>query len=168
MTEMQTYKDYSPTGFDVAGLGCEDRQDWFVAPCGTNRDADALTRANFKDLTAILERIDPELEDHETHRFGHWACGWFEIVLVRPGSEAAEECGQIEDGLADYPVICEETFSAEEREEADSVWQDCYSYSERVAYIRKRRSDFDFYDLGDMLGCVRGEYFAGHASELLG
>lgn len=38
---------------------------------------------------------------------------------------------------------------------------------ERVEYIRKHRSQFEFRDFADMLGCVRGKYFAGYASELI-
>jgi hypothetical protein len=38
---------------------------------------------------------------------------------------------------------------------------------ERIAYIRKHRSEFEFADLRDMLSCVRGNYFAGYASELI-
>jgi len=53
-----------------------------------------------------------------------------------------------------------------EQEAADETWRNCYSPSERVAYIREHRSQFEFHTLADMLGCVRGHYFAGYASEL--
>jgi hypothetical protein len=61
----------------------------------------------------------------------------------------------------------ESDFSEVEQEEANETWRNCYDVSERVKYIREHRSQFEFHDLGDMLGCVRGNYFAGYASELL-
>ena len=52
-------------------------------------------------------------------------------------------------------------------EEANRVWTDCYDDTERVKYIRDNRSEFEFRDFADLMGCARGTYFAGYASELL-
>lgn len=51
--------------------------------------------------------------------------------------------------------------------EANAVWRDCYQLKERVEYVRKHRGQFDFRSFSDMLSCLRGNYFAGYASELL-
>ncbi len=163
---MRTYSQFRPTGFDCSGLGCDDRQDWLVHPCGTNRDADALTRANFKAAILELENKD-DGPDYEVHRFGHWACGWFEIILVRPDTNAAKLAEECEASLESYPVLSDELFSRIEQEEADATWSSCYNDAERIEYIRDHRDQFEFRTFADMLGCVRGKYFAGYASELL-
>jgi hypothetical protein len=102
------------------------------------------------------------------HRFGHWGPGWFEIVLIDPADtnavKIAEEC---EASLADYPVLDDMDFSEEETAEANETWEKCFRVKDRLNYIRKHRSQFEFNSFSDMLGCVRGKYFAGYASELL-
>jgi hypothetical protein len=69
--------------------------------------------------------------------------------------------------MKDYSILNEEDYSERESEEADSVWCHCYSWQERIRYIRENASQFDFNDYADMLACVRGKHFAGYASELL-
>lgn len=113
---MKTYREFRPTGFDVAGLGCADRQTWLVAPCSTNRDADTLVRSNWDVQLKCVEECSTS-DDYETHEFGHWACGWFRLLLVRPGSPAETVCSQLEDKLADYPVLDESYYSELEFQE---------------------------------------------------
>ena len=67
-----------------------------------------------------------------------------------------------------HSVVCVDCLSKVEEEEAARVWRDCYRESERIKYIRAHRSQFDFRGLADLMGCVRGKFFAGYASELLG
>lgn len=162
---MIQYSKYRPTSFDSPGLNLDERQDWFVLMCvGRNRDSDCLSESNF---AAALEILGGEGDDVEVHRFGHWACGWFEIILVKPGSLAIERAEEIEDRLDGYPVLDEADFSEREMEAANQVWRDCYSVEDRIRYIRRKRSDFEFHDFRDLMSCVRGRYFAGSASELL-
>ncbi len=115
---MQTYKQFKPTGFDCKGLGLEDRQDWLVS-LSRNRDSDVLTESNF---AVALDTMGGESDTVEVHRFGHWACGWFEIILVCPGTSAAKEAEEIETSLADYPVLDESDFSDRESEEECEAW----------------------------------------------
>ena len=138
---MKTYSEFRTTEFDCAGLGCEDRQDWLVGPCGTNRDAGALARANWRSLIAALKEVDPEGTDHEEYRFGHWGPGWFEIVLVRPNTKAAEVAESIENGLADHPVVDDSAYSEEEAEDAQSTWQ-WWGTSERIEHINLCNKQF--------------------------
>jgi hypothetical protein len=162
---MQTYSTFRPTGFDPAGICLPDNQDWLVAPCGVNRDSDALTRSNWE---CQLKALGGESEIVQVHRFGHWACGWFEIVLIDPAAlETVKLAEELEAALENYPVIDDEHFSQTEHDEADEVWRNCYRERERVEYIRKHRDQFEFRDWQDLIGCVRGKYFAGYASELL-
>jgi hypothetical protein len=158
------YSEYRPTSFDLPGLGCDDRQDWTVVCTSRTRDSDCLEESNF--VTA-LESLGGEGVDVEVHRFGHWGHGWLEIILVRPGSAAETEAESIACALADYPVLSDEDLSEREHVAADQVWANCYSVEVRIAYIRGNRRQFEFHSLADMMGCVRGKYFAGHASELL-
>ena len=120
---MQSYASYRPTQFDAAGAFLPDRQDWLVLPCGTNRDADALTRANWESAVEMLGAVDPEGEDHEEHSFGHWGPGWFALILVRPGSKAAGVAEEIERAIENYPVLDDEKLSAIEWDDAERHWR---------------------------------------------
>ena len=66
-----------------------------------SRESDTLTESNWE---VALERLGGESEDVEIHRFGHWACGWWEALTVRKGSEAEKEALEIESELESYPV----------------------------------------------------------------
>ena len=163
---MKTYKEFRPTQFD-SHITIENRENWFIASVTHNRDSGALTRSNWE---VFVKMLGNENEDnYEIHRFGHWGPGWFEIILINPDNEQLIKIGNdIENALADYPVIDDEHFSRTEYEEACEVWRNCYNIKERIGYIRSHQSQFEFHDFNDILGCVRGEYFAGYASELLG
>lgn len=133
---MRRYADWAPTGCDTRGLALPERQDWLVAPVGTNRDADRLTRSNWAVVTVDLEAQPATREDEpdvEIHRFGHWACGWFEVALVRPDSPAARCAEEWESALADYPVASDDHHSALEYEETAEAWA-------RMS-LRERRSE---------------------------
>lgn len=115
--ELPTYGQYRPTSLDARGLGLPDQQDWRVAPLSVTRGSEALERANWDEMCAQLEEIDPDGADHEVHRFGHWGPGWYEIVIVRPDSACEYLAAEIMCALADYPVLSEERWSAYEHEE---------------------------------------------------
>ena len=106
------YAEYAPTPYDHRGLGLDDRQDWLVAPCSVTRDSDTLDRANWEAQEQILVDVGAT---YETHSFGHWACGWFELILVAPEYEAVVE--SLRDALANYPVLDDEILSRMESEE---------------------------------------------------
>jgi hypothetical protein len=161
---MLTYKEYAPSTFDTPGLGLPDRQDWLVV-IGRNRDSDCADESNF---AAALERLGGESETVEVHRFGHWACGWIEIIIVAPEGPQAVEAYRIEDDLDVYPLLDENDHSEREAEAAVETWRHCYSPTERIAYIRANRSQFEFRTFSDMLGSVRGLYFGGYDSEMAG
>ena len=125
---MQKYSDYAPTGFDAKGLLLPSKQNWLVMPCGQNRDSGCLDQSNFETATTML---GGEGENVEIHRFGHWACGWFEIIIVRPDTPQAEIAENIDCALADYPVLDDSDFSEREWNAATECWQS-FSLSERV------------------------------------
>lgn len=114
------YQDFAPTGFDPKGLALEDRQSWIVLPTTRNRDSVAGPLANFD---SALEILGGESETVEVHRFGHWANGWFELILVHPDRQS--EADDIERALEDYPILDEFKWSDYESNEAMETWDAC-------------------------------------------
>ena len=160
--DLPSYSSWSPTGFDSRGLNLPERQQWKVAPIGRNRDTEhePLTASNWAVFMSALEEVDPDGEYHEAHSFGHWACGWFEIVLV---SNSAPESirvlvGETVSALADYPVLDEMDWSEREHEYISDIWQNCYSLSERIQLcadagvsIFASRRDYPPHEVADQL-----------------
>jgi hypothetical protein len=139
--------------------------DYYSAGVGQSRDSDSLERSNF---VSMLEALGGESETVFVVRESHWAVGWVEWIAIHATDETAlRKADRIVDGLESYPVINESHWSELEQEEANEVWRECYSNEERVAYMREHPSQFEFHSFADMLGCARGRYFAGYASELL-
>jgi hypothetical protein len=117
---MQRYADFRPTGFDAPGAFLPDQGEWLVVPVSRTRDSGPFDESNF---AAAVERLGGEGEDVEIHRFGHWGPGWFELILVRPGTDAAAEAERIEEALENYPLLNEEDFSAREWEAYGESWE---------------------------------------------
>jgi hypothetical protein len=113
--KLQTYREYQPTQFDRKGLGLPDQGDWIVVPVGRNRDSDALGESNFR---VAVQTLGGESETVEVHRFGHWACGWFEILIAHPDRRADVEA--IAKRLDNYPILNEDDFSALEYERGEA------------------------------------------------
>lgn len=132
--DLPRYRDWAPTAGDTRGLALPDRQDWIVCPCGQNRDSEPLDESNFAAAQRILTDAGAE---HEVHRFGHWACGWFEIIIVHPS--AAEHVAGIACRLADYPVLDENDFGERECQAESEAWE---SYG-REEYTRAIGKDFE-------------------------
>lgn len=155
----------NPSGFDSMAnyMGEIPEPQWLVVMC-RNRDSDILTESNWE---CALKELGGESDSVEVFRFGHWACGWWEALCVLEGSDAQRIGADIVDRIESYPVLDEDHFSEMEMKEADRIWKECFEPIERLKYIRKHRSQFEFNSLADLLGCVRGDYFAGYASELI-
>ena len=115
---MQRYADYAPTQFDAKGLLLPDKQDWIVL-MGRNRDSSHLDLSNFDQA---LEALGGEGDDVQVHRFGHWACGWIENIIYRPGSDAALLAEKIRERLAGYPVLNEQDFCEREWNAYTEAW----------------------------------------------
>lgn len=119
---MQRYSEFSPTYFDRKGASLSDRQDWLVVPVMKTRDSAPLDVSNFE---VALAELGDEGEDVEVHRFTHWGPGWFEIILVRDGTEAALKAYELEDALENYPVLDEHDWSDREYSTAFDYWFSC-------------------------------------------
>ena len=110
---METYNTFRPTGFDRSGLGLQSQQDWLVVPAARNRDSNLLDLSNFD---AALAMMGGEGDNCEVHRFGHWGCGWFEIIIVKPDTPTAATAEEIEEALENYPVLDEDDWGKREYE----------------------------------------------------
>ena len=163
---IEVYKTPSAldSGANYAGSTPDDK--WLVL-LGRNRDSELLTNTNWEVAIERLGGVDNEFVYVES--IGHWLCGWVEYLCISNDApkEIMEEAEEIEDSLSSYPVLDDERYSEAESEEADKLWKEWYSPKERVEYIRKNCYEFEFRDWHDMAQCVRGEYFAGYASELI-
>lgn len=94
---------------------------WLKGP-GRGRDSDHMAESNFE---AALEMLGGEREGIvEVHRFGHWACGWFEHILVNPANKkAAKVLYEIYQALERYSLLDESDYS-ERQYEAMSDYAD--------------------------------------------
>lgn len=135
---MLPYSKFQPTGFDPKGLGLPDKQDWLVIECAHNRDSGPLAKSNWESLEKQLDMIDPDGADHEACSFGHWANGWFEVMLVRPNSACATTGEEIESALSDYPVLDEDDYSAKTFEAACEAWE-CTDTRERIKILARHK-----------------------------
>lgn len=98
----------------------------------------------------------------------HWAVGWVSWIAIHESdTKALQIADDLRERHEDYPVLDEFHYSDLEQEDANETWRNCYNPIERIEYIRKFRNQFEFCDFADLMACVRGEYFAGYASELL-
>ena len=138
-------------------------KDWFCV-YGHNRDSDCLIESNFE---TILKHLGGEGDNVMVVREGHWAVGWIEQIYVKPDTKECKLAEEVEEQLEGYPVFDEDDFCQRESDEANEVWKNCYSDKDRIKYMRDHASQFEFHNFSDMLGCARGKYFAGYASELL-
>lgn len=146
----------------------EDWPDYFVF-LSRHRDSDELTESNFRVALASLKRLPVfEGESRFSVRESHWAVGWIEWIAIHADdTEALKAADEIAASLENYPVLDDEDFSKLEHENAEKVWRDCYSTKERIAYMRRHSAQFEPLSFADLLGCARGNYFLGYASELL-
>lgn len=127
------------------------------------RNSDILTESNWQ---VALDRLGGESNAVVIHRFGHWACGWWEALCVQSGTESEKQGEQIAGRVKNYPILDEDDFSMREMDEANRVWKDCYSPRERIRYIREN-GEAKFRSYAALLSCVRGEYapYTNHGYE---
>lgn len=87
-----------------------------ITPFSTSRDADALTRSNFRVIKRRLEEIAPYHVDTQVSR--HWAVGWTENIMVDPGhTKLAQAVMKWIDALAEYGIADEGDLAALERDD---------------------------------------------------
>ena len=88
--------------------------DYYVGLSQT-RDSEALERSNFK---SALAELGGEKDGVIVARFNHWAVGWVETIMVhKDAKDKVAILQDIENRMADYPVLDEEDYSDIEMEE---------------------------------------------------
>lgn len=110
---LQTFGEFQPTQFDRKGKGADfENRDWLVSSIQLNRDSGLIEKSNWLTFIDDLGALEPEGGHHwEIHRFGHWACGWFEIVVLNPNSRDSRVLDQalkLESALQEYPILSED------------------------------------------------------------
>lgn len=90
-------------------------QEWcnYVVLLGRSRDSEILEESNFE---CALEQLGGESKNVHVERFGHWGCGWFELILVNPKHKAIKKAYEIYKGLQNYPIVDEDDFGEKEYE----------------------------------------------------
>ena len=130
---------------------------------GQNRDSDCLEISNFR---TALKKLGGESETVVVVAEGHFLCGWVKWIAIHASDTSAITLAEaLQEKLERYPILDENDWSELEYETAGKVWK-TFSFSERIKYVKKHRNQFEFSDFVDMLGCCRGECFAGDASNL--
>ena len=164
MTNLQALHE-ALTRWEIPDSWFGQHWDGYFVGLSQHRDSDALERSNFR---SALEALGGESETVHVVREGHWAVGWIEWIAIHESDEKALSIQyEIEGSLADYPVLNELDWCEEEAEEANEVWRNCYDEKERIEYVREYPDQFYFSSWSDLRNVIRGEYFAGYASELL-
>ena len=128
------------------------------------RDSQTLTESNWR---VALKMLGGESEEVEVHRFGHWACGWWEAIAIKKDTNAYKKALEIEKSLEDYPLLDDEDYIELQDDQAQEIWKNCFNAKNRIEYIREHRDEFDFNSFSDLRSQVKGEYFGGCASELV-
>lgn len=105
---------------------------------GRNRDSGLLDNSNFD---IALETLGGESDNVQVHRFGHWACGWFELILINPtATEIVKQAEDMLNALSDYPVLddsdyCKREYDATIENIIDSAkWNGDTEITEEQAY----------------------------------
>lgn len=122
---MEQLKDWNPSSWDSKAnyAGDRSRFHWFVAPVILTRDADLLEKSNWDTACKMLD-VDKQ-SGVEMHNFGHWACGYYDIILIHPWNKKAIAIGEdIESSLSDYPILDDDDFSRRELEDRDTQWDE--------------------------------------------
>lgn len=110
---MIKYRDWAPTPFDQKGVGALDRQDWYVVTgIILTRDGGDIDTHNFEQAAKMLQVAGDE--HWATLSFNHWACGWYNIIVVEPNTQAQRIAEDIEEALEQHPILNEEEFIEEE------------------------------------------------------
>jgi len=141
---LSTVRAFKPTGFDHSiGVfrGLSDLGDWLVSPIGINRDSGLLAECNWKAQCAALESLgDSEADNWQAHDFGHWACGWYRVIIVRPGTKAHKSVAEMACALESYPILDETAYC----EACDRACEESWSaLSVRDRYDLIKRTGFE-------------------------
>lgn len=105
---------------------------------GHTRDSGIIDESNWEyACDVIFEKGEDgsllETEDVFIGKFGHWACGWVEGILIRQTAdpEIIEKGHEIVDDLSRYPILDEDRYAEKELEHARDTW-DWFDLRDRI------------------------------------
>jgi len=101
---------------------------------GRNRDSQLLEVSNFE---CALAELGGESETVIVVREGHWAVGWIEwIAIHNSDTEAVAIAEALAAALADYPVLNEDDYLAQQFDQTCEIWEKM-SVRERARLLRE-------------------------------
>ena len=121
---MERLKDWDPSSCDSKSNYMGDRSHfhWYVFPLCKTRDSDLLTESNWECITKELQA--DKVPGCEIHRFGHWACGYYEIILIHPWHKSLlDKAYDIERALYNYPVFSDDHYSQLQWDNQAEQWE---------------------------------------------
>lgn len=96
-----------------------------------HRDSSILEQSNYD----CYKKLVPQAYEFEA---GHWAVGWVKYLMLDKGAskEVIAKCEEINNDLADYPVINEDDYSERLYNAIYDLW-DKSSMSDRIDYCHE-------------------------------
>jgi hypothetical protein len=143
----QTLEMFSRDCFMESRLREMVNSDWVVIK-SVHRDSDFVDRSNYEVMTAMLDELGADYEDH---RFSHWAVGWMDhlVVRVRTGNrlrkQLLREIASCYDALEDYPLLDEEHHSQMEWDAHEEGL--CNEYCPHCESLRQEHLDGQHHQL---------------------
>lgn len=120
-------KDWNPTSWDSRSnyMGTNDYDEWFVVPCILTRDACLIEESNWH---IACERLRADKKPTvQIVRFGHWACGHYELILIDPcDHDSIVMAESMADDLKAYPILSEDHYSQLQQDAISKAMHDDY------------------------------------------
>jgi hypothetical protein len=134
-----------------SGYHDDDGDEWLMTGISVTRDSCTVERVNF-DAARDLLREQLGFDAATVVRFGHFAVGWIDYLVVRNNDEqvlkAVEALHKRLD--EDYPVLDEEALSEAEQEELDQSWRDWGAYDFRRMLNQFHGDELDQWPADDL------------------
>lgn len=114
----------------------EDMSDHYVV-LSQHRDSDIIAQSNFESAVRMLTEVDPDSENFTICRFGHWAVGWMESIMVPINApyEIIGLCEDIVNSINQYPILDRDHHSEMKHDYIVGYWQTLDS-EERAQILR--------------------------------
>lgn len=108
---MEKLKNWNPSSWDSRAnyMGTNDYDEYFVVYCKTRDSNSILCESNWEILCKELHA--EENNGVEIVRFGHWACGHYDLLLVSPDSKELSRAEEFYHALENYPVLSDDHYS---------------------------------------------------------
>jgi len=152
---MTQLKNWNPSNWDSRSnyMGTKEFDEYYVVYCKTRDSNSILCDSNWEILCKELHA--EENNGVEIVRFGHWACGHYDLLLVSPDSKMLNKAQEFCDSLESYPILNEDHYSNLMAEKEADTFADCYesdfrSYIESFGMDTIIESDSELIDASDV------------------